>query len=203
MVLPIGRNGTLTRISNWTTDDQFSHRPFLLFLDRHEQILVTKIDRSKRCNYFNLYCCVFYISVVLCLWFDARIMPNGFRYRKKCSHFTNQWKWDQEKDGSKTTRKRRRRRRHTISKHIQLKCFLYFDAFFPSLRSDFSGWITYFFFHCGSMPNLLMGFLTLCECSKKLSAQIPCLPHRDIGSLGWPAVYSNAVREDRMREKKE
>lgn len=57
-------------------------------------------------------------------------------------------------------------------------------------------------FRCGSMPNPLMGFLTLRECPKILWMYvivsviifIPCLPRRDIGSLRWPAVYSNVTR---------
>lgn len=64
---------------------------------------------------------------------------------------------------------------------------------------DFSGLNI---FRCGSMPNPLMGFLTLRECPKILWMYvivsviifIPCLPRRDIGSLRWPAVYSNVTR---------
>lgn len=73
-------------------------------------------------------------------------------------------------------------------KHVQLKCFFFVLLLLLLLVVDFSGLNI---FRCGSMPNPLMGFLTLRECPKILWMYvivsviifIPCLPRRDIGSL--------------------
>lgn len=89
-------------------------------------------------------------------------------------------------------------------KHVQLKSF-FFVLLWLLLVLDFSGWNI---FRCGSMPNPLMGFLTLRECPKILWMYvivsviifIPCLPRRDIGSLRWPAVYFNVTRMKKRNE---
>lgn len=89
-------------------------------------------------------------------------------------------------------------------KHVQLKSF-FFVLLLLLLVLDFSGWNI---FRCGSMPNPLMGFLTLRECPKILWMYvivsviifIPCLPRRDIGSLRWPAVYFNVTRMKKRNE---
>lgn len=116
---------------NCSTVDHFSRQRFL----ETWKILVTKIDRFKRCNYSNLYKFVCFFRRLIRLLHPCQMALNC----EKCSPFTNQWKWDR---GRKRERERERIRKKF--KHVKLNfCVCWppvFSPWYKHIFVEFSLW---------------------------------------------------------------
>lgn len=122
----------------------------------------------------------FILVLVLCFFFLRRIMPNGFGFLRLLIN--------ENKTKSRKGRKWERDRENTKKKKVTW-CQI---EFFPG-----AGFIVnWTYFQCGSMPNPLMDFLTWVLLSMCLIIFVPCLPHHENATLGWPAVISQRWKKN-------